>query len=73
MQKMDGWSFDIEVLRIARQRGYEIIELPIPWYYTDESHVEPIKDALKLIADLFTIRRNLRSGAYARGKDAQPH
>ena len=37
---LDGWSFDIEVLRIARQRGYEIIELPIPWYYTDESHVQ---------------------------------
>ena len=68
VQKMNGWSFDIEVLRIARQRGYEIVELPIPWYYTDESHVKPIRDALKLTVDLFTIRRNLRNGAYA-----QPH
>ncbi|KAA3643597.1 MAG: glycosyltransferase family 2 protein [Chloroflexi bacterium] len=72
-QKLDSWSFDIEVLRIARQRDYEIVELPVPWYYTEESHVNPIPDALKLIADLFTIRRNLRNGAYARGSHAQAH
>ncbi len=29
-QTLTGWSFDVEVLFIARQRKYRIIEIPIP-------------------------------------------
>lgn len=66
MQQIRGWSFDIENLFIARRRGYEIIELPIPWYYTPESHVNPIRDAVRLILDIFVIRSNSRNGVYAK-------
>ena len=63
-QTLTGWSFDVEVLFIAQKRGYEIIELPIPWHYRDQSHVKPLKDTLKLFFDLLTIRRNNRKGVY---------
>ena len=61
-----GWSFDIELLYIARRRGYKVEELPIPWYYSEQSHVSPVKDAFRMIWDIFKIRRNARRGAYAK-------
>jgi len=65
-QLLDGWSFDIELLYIARKRGYKVEELPIPWYYSEESHGSPVKDALRMIWDIFKIRLNARRGAYAK-------
>jgi glycosyltransferase involved in cell wall biosynthesis len=67
-QTFSGISFDPEVLFIARLRGYKTIELPIPWYYSDESRIHLFKDTLALIQDLLTIRRNARQGRY----DPQP-
>jgi dolichyl-phosphate beta-glucosyltransferase len=63
-QVIDGWSFDIELLYIARKRGYRIEELPIPWYYSDQSHVSPVKDALRMAWDIFKIHFNARRGIY---------
>lgn len=66
VQTLEGWSFDIELLYIARLRGYRVIEIPIQWYYTPESKVKPLQDALRMIADIFRIRRNARQGLYER-------
>lgn len=63
-QKMNGWSFDVELLYIARMRGYSVAELPIPWYFSEQSHVNPVPDSVRMIVDLFTIRRNARLGSY---------
>lgn len=65
-QLLDGWSFDIELLFIAQRRGYKIEELPIPWYYSEQSHVSPVRDALWMILDIFRIRSSARRGAYAK-------
>src|SRR5262245_21000863 len=46
VQRFDGMSFDVEVLYIARQRNYRIIEVPIDWYYRSESRVQPLADPL---------------------------
>ena len=63
-QSITNWSFDIEVLYIARLRGYQIIEIPIPWYFNPETKLNPVRDALNMAADIFTIRRNARQGLY---------
>jgi dolichyl-phosphate beta-glucosyltransferase len=63
-QTFPGISFDPEVLYIARLRGYQIRELAIPWYYSDESRIHLFKDTLALLEDLLTIRRNARRGLY---------
>ena len=36
-QTMDGWGFDVEVLFVARKRGYRVVEVPINWYYSANS------------------------------------
>lgn len=63
-QTLTGWSFDIEILYIARQRGYQIREIPIPWYYREESKVSAIRDAVKMIMDILVIKRNAARGDY---------
>ncbi|MEN8241014.1 MAG: dolichyl-phosphate beta-glucosyltransferase [Chloroflexota bacterium] len=66
VQTVMGWSFDIEVLFVARKRGYSIVELGIPWYYSPQSHVRPVRDAIKMMLDIFKIRVNALQGKYAK-------
>lgn len=63
-QTMAGWSFDIEILFIARQRKYCIIEIPIHWYFSANSKVNAIKDALLMTRDILRMRHNARQGLY---------
>ncbi len=70
LQSLEGWSFDAEVLVIARQNGYRIQEIPITWYYKPGSRLHIFRDSLKMAVDLLTIRRNARRGIYAQSKQA---
>lgn len=63
-QTLLGWSFDIELLYIARLLNYRIIEVPIDWYFNPETKLNPIQDSLKMSRDIWTIRRNARKGRY---------
>jgi glycosyltransferase involved in cell wall biosynthesis len=63
-QTLNGWSFDVEILYLARQRGYTITEVGIPWYYNPGSKVNVLHDSWRMFFDLLTIRRNARRGVY---------
>lgn len=63
-QTLGGWSFDIELLYVARLRGYRLVEVPIHWYYRSESKVRAVRDAFRMIRDIFTIRLNAARGLY---------
>ena len=65
-QKIDGWAFDVEILHIARRRGYRIVEVPINWYYGEGSRVSPIRDSVDMLIEVLRIRRNGRAGLYDR-------
>ena len=64
-QTLTGWAFDIEVLFIARQRGYCIAEIPISWYFTPDSKLNVISDAFRIGLDILKIRLNALQGKYA--------
>lgn len=63
-QTISGWSFDVEVLFIARKRGYTIRELPIPWYFNPESKVSVWRDSWQMALDLIHIRLQNWQGKY---------
>ena len=63
-QTLMGWSFDVELLYIARRRGYSIVEIGVPWYFNPESKVNVLRDSWRMFVDLLTIRRNGRAGTY---------
>ena len=65
VQLLNGMSFDVEALFIARKRGYRIVEVPIHWYFQSESRVRLIDDSLRMFMDILTIRRNWSQGKYA--------
>lgn len=64
LQKLEGWSFDVEVLTIARQLGFEVVEVPITWAYQPGSRMHLLRDSLQMAKDLLTIRRNKEMGFY---------
>ena len=64
VQVINGWTFDAEVLFIALQRGYRIVEVPISWYYIPGSRVRLFRDSFAMLSDLFRIRLNSRRGLY---------
>jgi glycosyltransferase involved in cell wall biosynthesis len=63
-QTMPGWSFDVEVLFIARRKGYRVQEIGVPWYFNPGTKVSLVRDSLRMAVDLFTIQRNARKGLY---------
>jgi glycosyltransferase involved in cell wall biosynthesis len=65
-QTLTGWSFDVEILYIARMRNYRLVEVPIPWYYNAESKLNLIQDALRMGGDILRVRRNSLQGKYDR-------
>ena len=65
-QTIEGWGFDVEILFIAQRLGYRIVEVPVIWYYGTESKVQPVKDTLGMIRDLWQVRWNARRGLYDR-------
>jgi dolichyl-phosphate beta-glucosyltransferase len=62
--RIDGWAFDLEILALARRRGYAIAEVGVEWKDDGRSRVNPLKDMWKVIREALTIRRNLRRGVY---------
>ncbi len=63
-QSVSGWSFDIEILFIARKHGYNIQEVPIHWYFDPDTKLRAINDALRMFQDIFLIHWNNLRGRY---------
>ncbi len=63
-QTITNWSFDIELLYLARLRRYHIREVPISWYFDAETKLNPLRDALQMVRDILHIHRNARRGIY---------
>ncbi len=63
-QTLNGWSFDVELLFLAQRLGYRVVEIPVDWYYRSESKVSAVRDALRMINDIATIKRQARRGTY---------
>lgn len=69
-QTIDGWAFDVELLYIALHRGYRVVEVPIHWYYGENSRVSPVRDTINMIREVLRIRLNDFKGRYDRVRPA---
>ncbi|HSB66400.1 MAG TPA: glycosyltransferase, partial [Anaerolineales bacterium] len=63
-QTRTGWSFDVEILFIARLLGYKVIEIPIHWHHDPHSKISVVRDSFKMGMDILTIRLNALRGVY---------
>lgn len=61
-----GWTFDVELLALARREGLEILEVPVMWTYGHGSTMRLAGDAAGVVRDLLAVRG--RVGRVARGR-----
>ncbi len=66
VQRMNGIGFDVELLYIAKRRGYKVKEVPITWYYDPYSTMRLWDDSVHMLREIWEIRRNWRLGLYDR-------
>jgi glycosyltransferase involved in cell wall biosynthesis len=64
LQRIERWGFDPEILFIARKLGYEIREVPVTWGHDERSRMSYLKDGMKMLEEMATIRGNSIAGRY---------
>jgi dolichyl-phosphate beta-glucosyltransferase len=55
-QKIDGYMFDVEILYIAKQRGYRIAQVPVRWRDDGDSRLNLIAGNIRNVRDVLSIR-----------------
>jgi dolichyl-phosphate beta-glucosyltransferase len=55
-QTSDGFSFDVELLLIARKAGLTVAEVPINWRNVAGSKVNLISDSIRMFLDIISFR-----------------
>lgn len=63
-QTITRWGFDPEILFIAIKHGYRVAEVPVSWAHDERSRVSYLKDGLKMLEEILTIRWNALMGRY---------
>ncbi len=61
---VDGWSFDAEILFLARRLGFAVAEIPVTWEDRPNSKVRLVRDTARSFAELLAIRLNAARGKY---------
>lgn len=68
--RINRFAWDVEVLFLARRRGYSIAEVPVLWFNSPESKVSVWRDTPKTLWDVMRIRwmhrGDVRPGAGAK-------
>jgi len=63
-QRLKDWSFDSEILFLARCRGYRVLEIPVRWRDDRATKVKLPRDIVRSLGGLMRIRLNALLGRY---------
>jgi dolichyl-phosphate beta-glucosyltransferase len=63
--RVDGYGFDVELLFVAQQRGYRIAEVPVNWSDQAGTKVRVMRDGLRMLREVWSIRSNQLHGLYS--------
>ena len=66
LQTIERWGFDPEILFIALKCGYRVEEVPVSWAHDERSRMSYLKDGMKMLEEIATIRWNALRGRYGR-------
>ena len=67
LQHIERWGFDPEILYLAQRFGFRIEEVPVKWAHRDGTRINPLRDGLRMFAELLKIRWYSISGKYDAG------
>ncbi len=54
--KIEGFAWDVEMIWLARRRGYGIAEVGVVWVNSPDSRVDPIRSSFSMLRDVITMR-----------------
>ena len=57
---IDGFSFDLEVIKIAQKLGIPLGEMPVHIVNHRESKIHVVSDALRMLRDIRRIKKHVR-------------
>lgn len=55
--RIDGWSFDVEILYLAHRHGLKILEVPVSWENKPGSKVRLVRDTIRSFVEILKIKR----------------
>jgi dolichyl-phosphate beta-glucosyltransferase len=67
--RLDGFAFDAEILFLAKRFGYQVAEVPVQATDRDGSKVRLSVDALRMLREVWSVRRAAARGAYDQAAD----
>jgi dolichyl-phosphate beta-glucosyltransferase len=65
-QKIERWGFDPELLYLARRFHLRVKEVPVEWAHREGTRINPLRDGLRMLVEIFKVRWNALSGKYKR-------
>lgn len=68
LQRIERWGFDPELLYLARRFHLRVGEVPVKWAHREGTRINPLRDGLHMLFEIFRVRWNAISGKYKRPK-----
>ncbi len=54
--RIDRFAYDVELIWLARRRGFEVVEVGVVWIDSPASSVHALRDSARMLADILRIR-----------------
>ena len=64
LQKIERWGFDPELLYLARRMDLRVVEIPVAWAHREGTRINPVRDGMRMLAEMVQIRWNGLRGEY---------
>ena len=55
---VNGFCFDVQIVKMALRMGYKVVEVPIRWEERRGSSMRLIRDGMRMLIDLIRIKLN---------------
>lgn len=64
LQRIERWGFDPEILFIAGKRRLRVTEVAVEWAHDHGSKINPLRDGMRMLLEVLSIRWNWMRGRY---------
>ena len=70
LQRIERWGFDPEILFIAGKRRLRVTEVAVEWAHDHGSKINPLRDGMRMLLEVLSVRWNWMRGRYRTPKPA---
>ena len=70
-QQIERWGFDPELLYLAKRYGIQVAEVPVAWSHREGTRINPLRDGIRMLGEMFVIRWNALTGKYDGSRGAE--